>query len=279
MDTRTLSRIVLLLLLAVVPPAVASDSDIQHQLNGLWKDKQLSLREPDAAREIRFDAQGLRTSVVKDGYWYENMRLQFSRVKVKHDEIIIEGKRVKLAFSVERRDFTSVATDRDIRIRIQRNGLAEISPVFSKIFLTKDETLADFAPDYWYNCLHGDIVKRKCVLPGHDPLKPTFDPDKVPSSPPALRVGGGVKPPHAIFDPDPQYEALASQAKLQGKMVLWVVIGPDGLPQRIRIVEPLGMGLDDRAAETVKTWKFDPATKDGKPVSVQVYIEVNFRLY
>ncbi len=93
------------------------------------------------------------------------------------------------------------------------------------------------------------------------------------------RVGGGVSAPRAIFAPDPEYSEEARKAKYQGTVVLWVVIGPDGRTHQIRVARTLGMGLDEKAIEAVRTWKFDPARKDGQAVAVQVNIEVNFHLY
>src|SRR5208337_1843939 len=52
-----------------------------------------------------------------------------------------------------------------------------------------------------------------------------------------------------------------------------------GRPQQIRVQRPLGMGLDEKAIEAVKMWKFEPARKDGQPVPVMINVEVNFRLY
>jgi len=57
------------------------------------------------------------------------------------------------------------------------------------------------------------------------------------------------------------------------------VIGPDGKPRDVRVQRSLGMGLDEKAIEAVRSWKFEPAKKDGQPVAVQVNVEVNFRLY
>jgi periplasmic protein TonB len=62
-------------------------------------------------------------------------------------------------------------------------------------------------------------------------------------------------------------------------VVLWVVIGADGKPREMRVQRSLGMGLDQKAIEAVRRWKFEPAQKDGVPVAVQVHIEVNFRLF
>ena len=93
------------------------------------------------------------------------------------------------------------------------------------------------------------------------------------------RVGGGVSAPRAIYDPNPEYSDEARRAKYQGTVTLWVIISPDGKARDIRVARSLGMGLDEKAMEAVRTWRFHPATKDGHPVAVQVNIEVNFRLY
>jgi TonB family protein len=92
-------------------------------------------------------------------------------------------------------------------------------------------------------------------------------------------VGGGVSAPKPLYTPDPEYSEEARKAKYQGVVVLWLVIGPDGRPREIKIARPLGMGLDQKAVEAVRTWRFDPARKDGQPVAVQMNVEVSFRLY
>lgn len=94
-----------------------------------------------------------------------------------------------------------------------------------------------------------------------------------------FRVGGGVSAPRALNTPDPEYSEEARKAKYQGVCVLWLIVGPDGNPRDVRVARSLGMGLDQKAVEAVKHWKFEPAMKDGKPVAVQINVEVNFRLY
>jgi TonB family protein len=95
----------------------------------------------------------------------------------------------------------------------------------------------------------------------------------------AFRVGGGVSAPKAIFAPDPEYSEEARKVKHMGTVVLWLVVGPDGKPRDIRVLRTLGLGLDEKAIEAVKNWRFEPAMKDGKPVAVQINVEVNFHLY
>jgi|HubBroStandDraft_4_1064222.scaffolds.fasta_scaffold17399_2 protein TonB len=94
-----------------------------------------------------------------------------------------------------------------------------------------------------------------------------------------FHVGGGVSAPKAIYAPDPEYSEEARKAKFQGTCVLWLIVGPDGKPHDVKVGRTLGLGLDEKALEAVKNWRFDPAMKDGKPVSVAISVEVTFRLY
>ena len=94
-----------------------------------------------------------------------------------------------------------------------------------------------------------------------------------------FRVGGGVSAPRALDTPDPEYSEEARKAKYQGVCILWLIVAPDGHPRDVKVARSLGMGLDQKAIEAVKKWKFEPAMKDGKPVAVQINVEVNFRLY
>lgn len=96
---------------------------------------------------------------------------------------------------------------------------------------------------------------------------------------PVYRVGGDVLAPRAIFSPDPEYSEEARQGQLQGTCLVWMVVGADGKSHDVRIVRSLGMGLDERSVETIRTWRFDPATKNGQTVAVQINVETRFRLH
>lgn len=93
------------------------------------------------------------------------------------------------------------------------------------------------------------------------------------------KVGGGISAPQAISAPDPGYTEEARTAKKQGKCVLWLIVDSAGRPRDIKVVRGLGLGLDEKALEAVRQWRFQPALKDGKPVDVQISVEVEFRLY
>ena len=82
-----------------------------------------------------------------------------------------------------------------------------------------------------------------------------------------------------VSTPDPEYTEEARRAKSQGTCILWLIVDAEGHPRDIRVVRGLGFGLDTKAIEAVRQWRFQPAMKDGKPVNVQISVEVGFRLY
>jgi protein TonB len=93
-----------------------------------------------------------------------------------------------------------------------------------------------------------------------------------------FKVGGGISAPQAILTPDPEYTEEARRTKTQGTCTLLLIVDAAGRPRDIRVLHGLGSGLDAKAMEAVQQWRFDPALKDGKPVSVQISIEVEFKL-
>ena len=92
------------------------------------------------------------------------------------------------------------------------------------------------------------------------------------------RIGGGVSAPIPIFKPEPEYSEEARKAKFQGTVVLMIVVDEHGNARDLKVIRPLGLGLDQKAIEAVEKWRFKPGMKDGKPVPVQATVEVNFRL-
>ena len=99
------------------------------------------------------------------------------------------------------------------------------------------------------------------------------------ASSPRVLMPGGIVAPRAVSAPDPEYSDEALKTHLEGTAVLKLTVDPEGKPRDIKVFVPLGSGLDEKAVDAVKTWRFEPATKDGKPVAVQIYIEVQFHVY
>jgi TonB family protein len=95
-----------------------------------------------------------------------------------------------------------------------------------------------------------------------------------------LRAGrDGVTVPRGVYMPTPDYADPARIAKFQGSLIVLVTVSEEGRAEDLRVLHGLLFGLNQHALNTVRTWKFRPATLDGKAVPVQVPIEVTFRLY
>jgi protein TonB len=94
----------------------------------------------------------------------------------------------------------------------------------------------------------------------------------------AYDIGGDVTAPVAIFQPDPQYSEEARKAKYSGTVLVEIVVDAQGNVRDAQVVKPVGLGLDEKALEAVRTWRFKPGLKNGVPVATRVGVEVYFRL-
>jgi TonB family protein len=94
------------------------------------------------------------------------------------------------------------------------------------------------------------------------------------------RVGGSVSAPVALNSVEAEFSDEARRAKYQGVCLISLIVDAQGNPQNPRVIRALGMGLDEKALEAVRKYRFRPAMKDGRtPVPVMITVEVNFRLY
>ncbi len=94
----------------------------------------------------------------------------------------------------------------------------------------------------------------------------------------AYSAGGGVSAPVLVFKTDPEYSEEARKSKYSGSVTLAIVVDTEGRARDIHVTRSLGMGLDEKAMEAVRQWKFKPGLKAGQAVNVRATIEVNFRL-
>ena len=97
------------------------------------------------------------------------------------------------------------------------------------------------------------------------------------AQPPPLHLGPGIVPPFVVSKAQPAYSDEARLAKLEGSVLLSLVVGADGRPRDIQVARPLGLGLDESAMENVRAWQFKPGSRNGIPVDVVVNEEVFFR--
>jgi protein TonB len=92
-------------------------------------------------------------------------------------------------------------------------------------------------------------------------------------------IGGGVHAPVVLSSVDPEFSEEARKQKFSGNVLVGLVVDEQGLPSHVRILRGVGMGLDERAVEAVRQYRFKPATKDGHPVKVELSVDVRFEIF
>jgi TonB family protein len=85
--------------------------------------------------------------------------------------------------------------------------------------------------------------------------------------------------PSVVYKVDPEYSQKARQAKINGSVTASLFVETDGTPSAIRIVKGIGDGLDEEAVYGIMQWRFQPATRNGKPHRQAATVNVNFRIY
>ena len=102
-------------------------------------------------------------------------------------------------------------------------------------------------------------------------------PEKITES--VYEVGNGVTAPKPVYTPSPEYSEKARKKKINGIVIVAMIVTAEGQVRDLKVIKSVDEGLDRQALAAVRAWKFEPATKDGKPVAVHLRTEVNFRLY
>jgi TonB family protein len=92
------------------------------------------------------------------------------------------------------------------------------------------------------------------------------------------RASDGVNPPILVQQVAPVYSEDARKAKFQHIVRVALVVGLDGRPENLEVVQVAGLGLDEQTVEAVRLWRFKPGTKAGQAVRVEANVEANFRM-
>jgi TonB family protein len=213
--------------------------------------------------------------------------MRVKKVKVDQKYLTIEGTRALYFFSntgnaatfPEDRKHPAEKLLVTILFEQPLSSIDDASAVLSRIFAFTPEDILNTAPTYWPSQLAKQLG-LKVAMSDAAKLAMNQFPGKVgaPDDPSVFHLGvPGVKPPRITYWPEPSFSEAARSRLFQGVVGLNIVVDPTGKVRNVDIVHPLGMGLDDAAVETVGAWRFHPGTKDGQPVAVAIYVDVEFR--
>lgn len=286
-----MKAILILALTCGFSAAAAADEQLEKSLNDQYRDKVLTLRHPLKTRSQDYAPDGTPANFAEEGAWTLYGQMAVNQIKVDADRLRVEGKRALYLFDRDghlvrfQDDRKHPAESLKIVLRLQQplSSTDEAVAALSRVFAFTPEDAVNSVPAYWQPLLakHFGIA-----LPKMEGAKQTGEPVETgnqkpaePAKPIDFANMKDMSPPSVLYHPEPSYSEAARQRRIQGVVGLNIVIGPEGNVRDVRIVHPLGMGLDDNAVKTVSTWRFAPAKREGRPVAVAVHVEVDFHLY
>jgi TonB family protein len=266
-------RLLVVILLSLIPLHADETKDLQKHLQERFLKKVLVIRNFYGGDHLVFDAQGKLVQGAEEDCWCA-AQIQVKKLELKNGTLILRGPRVVGSYDPKEKKFTDLlrqSSDIEIEIATDPSRIDQeaILNVLGKVFLTTRDDLASLVPESKQN---------RPKDPSAGAVNTSGDPSPT-TTPTTTLIKQGVSPPRATYSPDPDYTKKARAQKRQGNVLLWTVIDDKGIPRSITVVHCLGAGLDEAAVDAVSRWKFAPATKDGRPVAVQLNIEVTFHLY
>jgi len=91
--------------------------------------------------------------------------------------------------------------------------------------------------------------------------------------------GGSVSAPQVLYAPEPEFSEEARKQKVSGNVLVYLQVDANGRPMNVRVLRGIGLGLDQKAIDAVSRYKFKPAMLNGKPVPVEMHVDVNFQIF
>lgn len=263
----------LCLALLVGAPVTSLSSSLESRLKADLEGKTVTIRSFYQDSKLRFGPDGVLIGGAKSGAWTLHGRVQVKRVSLSPTRLEIYGDRVGVEFDHLTQESIHRLLGKDVEILIDLPTSLPpdqaVAELLSKVFVGPD-TFEESVPPPWRH-----FVRRlKGKLPQSEESLCATKGNPVGSSAP-----GKPSPPKRTKESDPKYTKQAQRAAIQGTTLLKAVIDESGVARELEICKAIGYGLDEEAMRAVERWRFQPGTLDGKPVSVVVNIEVNFRLY
>jgi TonB family protein len=240
--------------------AIAHAENIKDALNHKYKNQILALRSPfTSGRDQKFDSAGQPLNARPAGRWLLYGGIYVEKLNLSADTLRLEGPRAAPTAKNKNSQPMLVRFGKSQRIEIHLDqplkSLEDADALMARIFFPS----ADAASRAWPEWRRADDN-----TPGDEIYHVKKD---------------DVLPPRPTYTPEPEFSEEARHARFQGVVVMTVVVNKTGNIVRIKLARAVGKGLDENAMEELKTWRFEPATRKGQPVAVEMNIEVAFNLY
>lgn len=294
-----------LLFLCLSGMSLASDADLQSALNQQWKGKVLFLRHPAQSNSVKFDSgrnvtqQGPEEPwTVYGGFVVESVHVRPESVRLEGHRIFVQkdsasGKLVTYPFKrvngLERLT-QNESIQLEIHVDQPPQSTDDVRKLLSRVVCLNKADFLDSVPEYWRSYLADFMEYEPELHPIEFNLEKMernvsasgqFGSTKVPDiGEKVVRCCSSViKPPKPVSTPEPKFSQAARYSQFTGSGTVALIVDSKGEVRKPIIIKALGLGLDENEVNTVATWRFDPATREGRPLAVQMQIEVAFNLH
>lgn len=275
------ATVVLALVSALLPAAIGADRTLQDQLTDQYSQKILFLRHSFTSDAQEYNAEGNLKSKRQEGPWTFYGRIFVDKVVLEENNLRLEGERVAYKLDEDATRLIPVRQHQRLKITVRLNSpltsLDQAAAVLGRIFFVTEQEMLNAAPPDWRPYLARQTGAQDAQ--GHG-SQDNGDAGASPGTEKIFKMGEPrVTPPKPLLAPAPQFSETAIRGGFEGVVGLNVIVDSKGRISKVIVVHPAGRGLDEEAVRTVKSWRFKPATRDGQPVAVAVYIEIDFHLY
>ncbi|HEY4357280.1 MAG TPA: energy transducer TonB [Acidobacteriaceae bacterium] len=270
-----------LLLLAVVLPSALHAQNSAADISTRFAGKTVFLRGFWTADKLKFDASGDPEGTPAAGSPMV-AGLNVDKVSIGVHGLRMEGQRVGVAFDRDGVRTTiplhgptplwKKAKPERVSIEIEGKDGDDFGPALNAIFAMDFTEFAAILPTAWQVYAHSHFGKDATAPAGGNKPRRTGNGE-------VAHVGGAVVAPKVTHSVDPEFSEVARRMKYSGTVEVYFWVEEDGTMSHVRVARPAGMGLDEVAVQAVQQYRFQPATREGQPVKVDLYIEVKFQIF
>jgi len=264
-------------LIATPTRAQSTQTDIAAKLI----DKPLFLMGLWASDNLKFNAQGHPAGNYQTAP-FTLCGFHVTKVSVRGSHLKLEGEREGIKFAPDGTMlhitlYTGGSGLQDkkpekMSVEIDNGDSRDFTAAIDAVLTDDPKRLAPQLPEFWLPYFRKHFGELPAPAEGDLPHREVVQ-DK------PQHLGRDVHAPKLLHSAEPEFSEDARRMKFSGNVQVYLWVDENGVPSHVSVFRPAGMGLDEKAIAAVRQYRFSPATQNGKPVTVDLYIDVNFQIF